>query len=442
MPRMQANRIPFLTDLDSRAAVKGSRDPLGVQAIWGKLGREVVGNLTTVTTSVTDFVAHLLGFYFVEKAVGFDAEVNEVQMFLRWEQLCAYARGIVNEDWSFRGTERAHKAFSNGKRLVLSAEPAHQILGNQRIYGLWGLYTTAARASGLVVAGRTAPTEPAREFIEATYLPRLAAISAAGPEKMTSLLAKDRWSLDPTGPDRSLLRTVASCLVPPRSAGERVFFRKHLAEGGGTSAVGVVQRQLAGLFVSSAAFRDPPWSPGLLRSLSAAAREHWGDDSRLATRLDLIRACESLLSVATSVFAFLQTQQSKPVTEVAASLSRMWPGGVDTIEEQALPACAKYLGVDAASNGDAQRWLALATALAGGAYARAIELALEQNQTVMKRRGTDAPWIEIRNGVLRVDIVDESAELPAKADLPGLWRHSYFIDALRTVCTELAGAAK
>src|SRR3989442_15950904 len=32
---------PFLTDLDSRAAVKGSRDPLGIQQIWTRLGRHV-----------------------------------------------------------------------------------------------------------------------------------------------------------------------------------------------------------------------------------------------------------------------------------------------------------------------------------------------------------------------------------------------------------------
>jgi hypothetical protein len=47
--------VPFLTDLDSRAAVKGSGDPLGIQAIWTRFGRHVVGNLTTVSNSVRDF---------------------------------------------------------------------------------------------------------------------------------------------------------------------------------------------------------------------------------------------------------------------------------------------------------------------------------------------------------------------------------------------------
>ena len=56
--------MPFLTELDSRAAVKGSRDSLGLQAIWTRLGRHVVGNFTTVSDSVRDFTVVLLGFHF------------------------------------------------------------------------------------------------------------------------------------------------------------------------------------------------------------------------------------------------------------------------------------------------------------------------------------------------------------------------------------------
>jgi hypothetical protein len=40
---------PFLTDIDAQAAIKGSRGPLGIQPMWTRLGRRVVGNLTTVT---------------------------------------------------------------------------------------------------------------------------------------------------------------------------------------------------------------------------------------------------------------------------------------------------------------------------------------------------------------------------------------------------------
>jgi hypothetical protein len=33
---------PFLTNLDGRAAIKGSRDPLGVQSIWARFGRRAI----------------------------------------------------------------------------------------------------------------------------------------------------------------------------------------------------------------------------------------------------------------------------------------------------------------------------------------------------------------------------------------------------------------
>jgi len=54
----------FMTEIDSRAKVKGSRDPLAVIPVWSFFGRKVVGNLTTVTDSVRGFTILLLGYYF------------------------------------------------------------------------------------------------------------------------------------------------------------------------------------------------------------------------------------------------------------------------------------------------------------------------------------------------------------------------------------------
>src|SRR5918998_3531051 len=97
---------PFLTDLDSRAAVKGSRDPLGIQQVWTRLGRNVVGNLTTVSNSVRDFTTLLLGYYFAERIADEKGPGTEQATFLKWEQLAAYARAAVNRDYAFRGTDR------------------------------------------------------------------------------------------------------------------------------------------------------------------------------------------------------------------------------------------------------------------------------------------------------------------------------------------------
>jgi hypothetical protein len=67
-------------------------DPLGAMAIWTRLGRRVVGNLSTVTSSVRDFKTLVLGFGLLRelrRAAGPDAEVDDLAAFLRWEQLAA-----------------------------------------------------------------------------------------------------------------------------------------------------------------------------------------------------------------------------------------------------------------------------------------------------------------------------------------------------------------
>src|SRR5438132_14310589 len=93
---MSTLTTPFLTDIDPQAAVKGSRDPLGLQTIWARLGRHVVGNLTTVSTSVRDFTTLVLGYYFAERVSNESAGDGDLRVFLRWEQLAAYARGEIN----------------------------------------------------------------------------------------------------------------------------------------------------------------------------------------------------------------------------------------------------------------------------------------------------------------------------------------------------------
>src|ERR1051325_1596948 len=143
-PPLRCNLVmdrPFLTDVDSRAAVKGSRDPLGIQGIWTRFGRHVVGNLSTVSDSVRDFTVLLLGYHFAARVVEQKGPGFELDAFLKWEQLAGYARGRVNKDWAFRGTERARQRLDESSIITLSAETKNQLLSSQERYGLWGLYT-------------------------------------------------------------------------------------------------------------------------------------------------------------------------------------------------------------------------------------------------------------------------------------------------------------
>ena len=81
----------FLTLEDPRAKVQGSRDPLGLQPIWSRFGREVVTNLTTISRAVRGFAVVLLGRYFGELLVedGRATEADVVPIFLYYYSIDA-----------------------------------------------------------------------------------------------------------------------------------------------------------------------------------------------------------------------------------------------------------------------------------------------------------------------------------------------------------------
>ena len=115
-------RSMSLTLEDPRAKVQGSRDPLGVQPIWSRFGRHAVANLTAVTTSDRGFTVFLLGRYFAQRLIeeGAAREHEALPMFLRMEQLCAYARHVghgVEQD--IRGIDRVRRFLAeSGSRVM------------------------------------------------------------------------------------------------------------------------------------------------------------------------------------------------------------------------------------------------------------------------------------------------------------------------------------
>jgi hypothetical protein len=55
-----AYMFSIFSSFDDRARPRGSRDPLGAEATWSFLGRKIVGNLTTVTANLDNFMVALL----------------------------------------------------------------------------------------------------------------------------------------------------------------------------------------------------------------------------------------------------------------------------------------------------------------------------------------------------------------------------------------------
>jgi len=417
---------PFLTDLDSRAAVKGSRDPLGAQSIWTRFGRHVVGNLTTVSTSVRDFTTTVIGYYLAERVAEENGPGTELATFLKWEQLAAYARVGINGERGVRGTERVSLNLKGGGRLTLSPDRSHQILGNQKIYGLWGLYTVPSRASGLLDGDPPRVTPPARELVENVYLPALHEYGTKGARRLVEMLAQSTVRLDPAGADAKVLKAVARLMGPELLATERQLYRRHLLEGGPADPTEGRQRQLAALLRKLPA--QDGWTPAYVQGLATAARSRGKNWHGLADRLDRIRACEALLAPMSRLFAWLLGLDGKPVREIRDDLRNAWGQSITTINVAETQEIGAELGAESPEHRD--RWLAVAESAASGQYEDLLRLLVDQNSAVMGSRG-GAPWVELQGHRINVKFREENGWLPKREELPTLWRHSYFLDSLR-----------
>jgi len=426
---------PFLTDLDSRAAIKGSRDPLGIQSIWTRFGRHVVGNLTTVTNSVKDFTTLLLGYHFAAQVAEVSDPGSELSTFLKWEQLAGYARGFVNEDWEFRGTERARQRVRGGDLITVSAGSVHQLLSNQKLYGLWGLYTVSARASGLLDGDPARLTPAAVDFVEEIYLPQLATARFRDGQRLVEKLAEDKFTLNIREGDKRLLMAIGGLYRPRLLAKERDFYRQHLLYGLPQDSTAGRQKQLVDLLEPK--LRDPafPWSSPAIEALAKESVGRGVEWQPLAKRLQDIAVVECVMAPSSMLFSHLLGCEGQTIDEVGNRIRRQWGARVETVDTDLFVA----LRAEVANGEDAvgERWVDIAQALIGGDYARVIRRLLGQNQAVMQMRGGAGAWIREENGRLRVQMSDERGALPERTELPTLWRFPYFLNPLVAVAFQL-----
>ena len=157
----------FLTLLDDRIKPAGSRDPLGFQTIWVKLGRDIVGdNLTTITSSIDNFIITLLACYY-----SFPEQDKNKKMdtFFKVEQLGAYFRVSYKEkedkkyETSIMGITKAEINF---KLDEIELGENNQIFGKQQTSGLWGYYTSSLVKSKLINEDKIALTITGKKIIQ------------------------------------------------------------------------------------------------------------------------------------------------------------------------------------------------------------------------------------------------------------------------------------
>lgn len=422
--------MPFLTDLDERAQVKGSRDPLGLVPIWSKFGREVVGNLTTVTNSVRGFTTLLVGLELAdmlrEQLRGEAPDI--VDTFIRFEQIAGYARIKSHGDRDVRGYRRLSRRLSERRRIRVSADQEAQILSSQKTYGLWGLFMAAARASGLVVPRDTRLTPHARSFVETNYFPILG--NTRGVNSLLALLRKESFDLQHEDRDASLIECLGRLHGRRARAEERTFYREHLVWGGPADSTNGRQRSLAEILTGIQ--RDEFGFPEF-RAVQKRARDIEG----LSLSLDKIGKLERLIAPSALVFGFLQDRHGQTPASVARQIRETWrrPLRADLPGIRALqPEIARALQ----SPEEAAMWIDLAQALNSARYVRVIDLLVAINASVMQRRHGAAAWIAIEHGTIRVRLSDERADLSSVEQAEDRWRSTYFINSLWTVARELA----
>jgi hypothetical protein len=429
--------MPFLTEVDSRAAIKGSRDPLGFVPVWSRFGREVVGNLSTVSSSARGFATLLLGYYFAEQVTeryGDEAEAT-LALFLKFEQLAGYSRFHVNGDDELRGIDRVKAALAKGSKVVLASSTDSQILSNQKIYGLWGLYSVASRESGLLEKDNLVLTPAAREFVEQHYVQALSADGFRDGRQIIELLAQRRTEIFLDGRHAALASSLARILKPRFSRAEREFYTERLVYGGGSESTAGRQRQLADL-MAEAPTKDP-FGMSELRAITKRARKKGAAWQPLADQLDSIDRLETLLVPASAAFAYCLGRNGDEIGKVAANIRKCWGPSLKHLAPEPLLGLRPTMADAFHEESGADRLLRIASAFHAGAYEEAIRLLIEHNAAVMRARSGAAPWIVITDQRLDVRLRDEAGQLPERSELPHLWRNTYFINSLKAVQTTL-----
>jgi len=442
----------FLTELDSRARVKGSRDPLGFMSIWTRFGREVVGNLTTVTLSVRSFTTLLLGLDLIEELIeaGKATEEQRLDLFIKFEQLAAYSRVAARsgdaevvsqvEGEAIRGIERVRKRLDSKKPVAISASPGDQILASQKVYGIWGLFPVAARASGLLRQDDMRLSDEARRFVAAEYRGGGARATDWSRKCRPFLLRDERFA--PTREDRALAEALAARLKPKLSPREREFYGETLVLGRrlGDERLAARQERLWRLLEQVNGRSTKSWAGAFdLTELDRVLEAIDGEDpSGLRAPLEEIRTVEPLLAAASSLFRCLLYSPGQRMSHVLREIESTWgKRGLKHLHIDRLEPLAARLGTSADPEGG-PRLARLAVQLSGGDYAAAVRSLLEQNEAVMKGRGA-APWIVVERGVLDVREREAPRPLPRLEKVQRLWANPYFLNSLKIVGAKVYG---
>lgn len=398
--------LTIFSAFDERARPKGSRDSLGAEAVWSHMGRKIVGNLTTVTGSLDNFIVALLCCEFANLPAR-EADVQE--RYLRCEQMGAYLRLAQREvNNGLLGVSRARSNFAAASVRLGKGEDA-QLLADQASYGLWGLYSTALESVGLIEGHRRRPT-------------------AAGKALLGLIVASfgdDNWNaLSLLAMRDEAAKADIARLAPAFDA----MLRDPALRAAAVEALLARQKNCAlqgELFALATTYLDARGENDLELFRAWLLRESDASPQMRAV-MTQIHELDPVLRRADQAVTWLQSRAGTPLDALASGLADALVGIAPGDSWRQLPELPH------------RDFLAdFHDACVAGRPEDAIRAVLCQNKRVMALRG-GAAWVELDTGrrlVVRVRS-DSTLGLTAFADGEGGWHHSYFLASFLAIASQ------
>ena len=398
--------MAFISLLDDRARPKGSRDPLGFEMVWTFFGRKVVGNLTTITSSWRIFSVGLLGFYWCNQLCRDTHPLSKQRVlqehFIRYEQLAAYLRHISGDD-EVMGIKRVRRRWAEaGKTLSIGTKQQDLILSDQVSYGIWGLYSTALRETGLVKGENRELTEQGLDIAQRIETNLFRNGEGQGRDWYWRYLQGDK--------------TVKTEEL--KSEGKR--FVKAITQVGVMDALikalllgsGKHHCQMA-LYEACRVVDAQILENESLSGLIAVISKHASAD--LSQVLSNIHQIERLLVTANILFDYCRRKDGERLRDVAVAIQKVYSFDY-------LPEGPELAGCPYASDLEKLR-----SCLRRNEVVDALRCLLEMNKKIMTGRG-GAAWVEeAGNERLRVRVNAEKAKLPPPEVLQTQWHYDYFL---------------
>jgi hypothetical protein len=404
--------MAFLSLLDDRLKPKGSRDPLGFELVWTHYGRQIIGNLTTVTSSLSNFAVALLGFHWANEihtnVLQVEKQARVRETFLRYEQISGYLRYLAGDN-EIMGITRVSQRMDDEFMPVSFGRAAdQQILSDQASYGLWGLYSTAMAESGLITGDIRMPTPLGVQYAE--QIERY-----VNKNEIVDLLTGNHSVLND-----DLLPHAKPFLKAINKKAIRTKLLHALMSGGDRHAV------QSDLWLITQSLAEKRVEVGSLSVFIQQVKKDASND-QLTTRLDEIEAVERLLVAANNLFHYCRQKDGASFHSVLAEVGNRY-------RYDHLPA---DLDLSAVPRGTSL--LAINTALRNNDVATAIKHIFELNKLVMAQR-SGAPWVELESsGNLRVRVPTETYALRSQEELESEWDYDYFIRSFLRIASQAEG---